>query len=76
MGNVCAPEHGPNVSPSHEGNSHGLLQTHDSRNTRNVVKGFFQAVANIPTAAEVAEAKGMYLREVIPKRIFRPGFIA
>ena len=46
-----------------------ILQTHNSRNIRNVVKGFFQAIANIPTAAEVAEAKGCYMREVVYPRI-------
>lgn len=46
------------------------LQTHNSRNTRNVVKGFFQALANTPTAAEVAEAKGVYLRERVSRRLF------
>ena len=46
-----------------------MLQTHNSRNTRNVVKGFFQAVANIPTAAEVAQAKGVYMREVPTRRL-------
>lgn len=46
------------------------MQTHNSRNIRNVVKGFFQAIANIPTAAEVAEAKGVYMREVPAQRLY------
>jgi ribosomal protein S5 len=47
-----------------------LLQTHTSRNIRNVVKGFFQALAHIPTAAEIAEAKGVYMREVLTSRMY------
>eukprot|EP00892_Ulva_mutabilis_P008620 jgi/Ulvmu1/612/UM001_0620.1 len=46
------------------------VKTHNSRNTRNVVKGLFQALANTPTAAEVAEAKGVYLRERVSRRLF------
>lgn len=48
------------------------MQTHDSRNKRNVVKGFFQALANIPTAAELAEAKGVYMREACSTKYYRP----
>lgn len=39
------------------------VKIHKSRNVRNVVKGFFQAVTNIPTPQEVAQAKGVYIRE-------------
>lgn len=47
------------------------MQTHNSRNVRNVVKGFFQALANIPTAAEVAQAKGVYMRERVTRKLYQ-----
>lgn len=47
------------------------MQTHNSRNIRNVVKGFFQAIANIPSAAEMAQAKGVYMREKLSGRLYR-----
>jgi ribosomal protein S5 len=47
-----------------------VLQTHGSRNIRNVVKGFFQALAHIPTAAEIAQAKGVYMREKVTRKLF------
>jgi Ribosomal protein S5, C-terminal domain len=50
------------------------VQTHNSRNIRNVVKGFFQALAHIPTAAEVAQAKGVYMRERVTRKLYTKEF--
>ncbi|NJR41660.1 MAG: hypothetical protein HC767_02325 [Akkermansiaceae bacterium] len=33
--------------------------------------GFFQALANIPTAAEVAQAKGVYMRERVTRKLYQ-----
>ena len=52
------------------------VQVHNSRNTRNMVKGFFQALANIPTAAEVARAQNAYVREQLPRRLYSKDFVA
>lgn len=54
----------------HRSEELSCMQTHNSRNIRNVVKGFFQALANTPTAAEVAEAKGVYLHERVSSKLF------
>lgn len=50
------------------------VKTHNSRNIRNVVKGFFQALAHIPTAAEVAQAKGVYMREKLAHKLYTKEF--
>ena len=50
------------------------MQTHNSRNIRNVVKGFFQALAHIPTAAEVGQAKGVYMRETASRKLYSKEF--
>ena len=41
-----------------------------------MVKGFFQALANIPTAAEVARAQNAYVREQLPRRLYSKDFVA
>ena len=48
------------------------LQTHKSRNTRNVVKCFFQALCAIPTPQEIAEAEGCYVREKVGRKMRVP----